>query len=114
MNAVKQKMISFLTAAAHNQIKALGPWSLCAEELNNVEGDNAIRAEIKKICEVATLAEITKIMLLASRIKKASEHQKGVIKNDLKKIAEKLVNRAESEFGPLRLPEHCRNLFSSL
>jgi len=114
MNPVKQKMISFLTEAALNQIKALGPESAYAKELNKIENDDTIRVDIKKICEVATLAEITKIMFLASRLKKASEHQKDLIKSDIKKIAEKLLSRAEAESGPLRLPEHCSNLFSSL
>ena len=105
MNPVKQKMISFLTEAARNQIEALGSDSPYTKELNKIEGEDVIRKEIKLICEAATLAEMTKIIFFASRIKKASEHQKEVIKNNLKKIAEKLLSRVETKSGPLRLPK---------
>ncbi len=114
MNPLKRKMISFLNKAACEQIVALRPETEHAKELNNTEVDDTVKEEIQRIWQVATLAEMTKIALSVSRLKKAPESQRKKIKSDLKKMAEKLVSRVEAESGPLKLPENVRNLFSGL
>jgi hypothetical protein len=114
MNPLEQKMISFLTNAAHEQIVALRSETEYAKKLNNIEVDDTVKEEIQKICQVATFVEMTKIALSVSRLKKASGPQREKIKRDLKRIAEKLVSRVEAESGPLKLPENIRNLSSGL
>ena len=115
MNPVRRKLSSFLAEAAHKGIKALEPQSPCAKELNGIEDVDAIIAEeIEKICNAASLAEITKILFLTRRMKKTSGQKREAIKSQLKKIAEQVVTRVESESGPLRLPETCRHLLLSL
>ena len=79
------------------------------EQLSEIEDVDAIIAEeIEKICETATLAEITKILFLTRRMKKTSGQKRKIVKSDLKKIAEVLVTRTEAESGPLKLPQSCR------
>jgi len=60
MEPVREKLSSLLIKAANEEIKALDPQSQCAKELSQIENVDAIIAEeIKKICKVATLGEIT-------------------------------------------------------
>ena len=115
MNPVRRKLSSFLTEAARKGIKALEPQLPCAKELNGIKDvDVTIAEEIEKICNAATLAEITKILFLSRRMKKTSGQKREVIKNQLKKIAEEVVTRAESQVGPLTLPQTCRHLLLEL
>ena len=114
MNHIKQKMITFLTKTTFEQIKALKSETTYPKELNNIEVHDAIKEEIQRICQAATFAEMTKFALSVSRLKKASWPKKEKIKNELKRISEKLVSKVEAESGPLKLPENVRNLFSGL
>lgn len=108
-------MSSLLTKAASNEIKALDPQSPCAKELSKIHDiDRVITEEIEKISNVATLAEIARILLLAGRLKKRRGRKKESAKSELKMIAEQLVTRVETESGPLRLPATCRHLLSNL
>ena len=111
MNPIRRKMSSFLTEAAYKEIEALNPESPPAEELSKIEElDNIVKGEIEKICGAATLAEITRILLLVRQLNKASGQKEEAIKSDLKRIAEQLVRRVETESGPLRLSKTCRHL----
>jgi hypothetical protein len=115
MNPIRQKMASFLTEAARKEIEALGPDSPCAKELHEIEDvDTVIAEEIQKICNIATLGEITKAFFLVRRLKKASLQEKEAIESELGKIAEELVRRVEIESGRLRIPNACRHLLLSL
>jgi len=108
-------MVSFLTKAARNEIEALDPGSSYAKELSKIDDvEKTIDGEIEKICNVASLAEITKAFLLVSRLKKAPVHKKEIIKNELNSIAEKLITRVETKSGPLKLPRVGLPLFSEL
>jgi len=111
MNPIRRKMASFLTEAAHKEIEALSPDSPYAKELHEIgDVDNVIAEEIEKICNIATLGEITKAFLLVRRLKTASLQEKEAIESELRKIAEELVRRVETESGGLRIPNACRHL----
>jgi hypothetical protein len=115
MDPIRQKLSSFLNEAARKGIKALEPQLPCTKELNGIEDVDAIIAEeIEKICNAATLAEITKILFLTQRMKKKSGQKRKAIKSQLKKIAEEVVTRAESQAGPLSLPQTYRHLLLQL
>ena len=115
MDPIRRKLSSFLTEAAHKGIKALEPQLPCAKELDGIEDVDAIIAEeIEKICNTATLTEVTRILFLTRRMKKTVGQKGETIKIELKKIAEQVVTRAESESGPLSLPETCRHLLLEL
>jgi hypothetical protein len=111
MDPIRRKMASFLTEAAHKEIEALGPDSPYAKELHEIgDVDTVIAEEIEKICNIATLGEITKAFLLVRRLKIASLQEKEAIESELRKIAEDLVRRVETESGRLRIPNACRHL----
>ena len=111
MEPIRKKLNSLLINVANREIKDLGPQSQCAKELAEIENVETIVAEeIEKICNAATLGEITRIFLLAARLKTTPGQKREAIKNDIKKIAKKLVSRVEAKSGPLTLPQSCRHI----
>jgi len=56
------------------------------------------------------LAEISKFFLLTTRLKTTAGQKREAIKGDIKKIAETLIARVETESGPLKLPQSCRRI----
>jgi len=112
MNPIRRKMSSFLTKVARKGLETLNTQSFpCAKGLSKVEVDDIVANEIEKICNAATLAEITKTLLLVRQLKKTSGQKKEAIKNDLNRIVEELLTRVETESGQLRLPKACHHLF---
>jgi len=108
MEPIRKKLSSLLIKAANKEVEDLDPQSQCAKELAEIENvDTIVVEEIEKICKVATIGEITRFFLLAARLKTTSRQKREAIKNDIKKIAKKLVSRVEAESGNLRLPQSC-------
>ena len=115
MNPVRRKLVSSLTEAVHKEIKALSPESPYAKELHEIgDVDTIIAEEIEEICDAATLGEMAKAFLQAGQLKIVSVQKKDSIKNELSRIAKKLVERTEAKSGPLRLAKIYRHLFSKL
>ncbi len=109
MNPVRRKLSFFLTEAAHKGINAVDPGSVCAKELSKIKDVDAVIVEtVEKICQAATLAEISKVLLLTAQLRGTLGRKRESIKSDIKKIAEVLVARVEAESGPLKLPQSCR------
>lgn len=101
--------------AALEQVEALDSASLCAQELSKIYDVNRVlKEEIRRLCAAATLSEITKVLFLTRQMKKTSGQKREPIKSQLKKIAEQVVTRAESQLGPLTLPETCQHLLLEL
>ncbi|MEE8359459.1 MAG: hypothetical protein V3S04_00870 [Candidatus Omnitrophota bacterium] len=103
-------MASFLIDAAKRGIDSLDPGSPHIEELKKIDADNIIREDINKICETVSIAEIAKIFSLSARLQTVSKEKRGVIKDELKRIAQDAAVRAESKFGRLKTPERYRRL----
>ncbi len=115
MNPIRRKMSSFLTKVARKGLETLDTQSFpCTKGLSKVEVDDIVANEIEKICNAATLAEITKTLLLVIQLKKTSGQKKEAIKSDLNRIVEELLTRVETESGPLGLPKACHHLFLGL
>ncbi len=115
MNPIRRKMTAFVTEAVHKEIEALEPNCPCAREMSKLDDvDNTIAEEVKRFCDAATLKEISKMLLLVGRLKKASVQEKEVIESELERIKEKLVRRVETKSGQLRLPKACHHLFLGL
>jgi hypothetical protein len=111
MIAIRRKMVSFLTETVHKEIEALEPDCPCAKEINKLDDvGNTIAEEVKKLCNAATLREISKMLLLVGRLKKASVQEKEAIESELRRITEELVRRVETESGRLRIPNACYHL----
>ena len=114
MAFLRKKMASFLTDAALRGVKALEPGSPCAAALKRLDVENILREDIDRICEAISLAEITKVLSLAVKLKASSQEGSRAIKSDIKKIAEEVVARLESKSGKLKIPEPCRHLLLDL
>jgi hypothetical protein len=114
MIILKQKAASILTDAAYKGIKNLNPESACAKALKGIDVEVVLRADIARLCETASLTEITRISSLAAQLPIASDEKKAAIKRELKKIAETVTARAESTSGKLKIPSACRHLLLSL
>ncbi len=115
MNPIRRKMITFVIEAVRKEIEALDPDCPCAKEMSKLDDvDNTIAEEVKKFCDAATLREISKMLLLVGRLKKAPVQEKEAIERELERIKEELVRRVETESGQLRLPKACKHLFLGL
>jgi hypothetical protein len=108
-------MASLLTEAVRAQIKSLDQQSLLANKIDEIEDIEALIAdEALRMCEAASLSEITKIFLLVNKVEKVNEHEKEKIADQLNSIAEKLIKRVEDKTGPLKLSGVCLEMFSQL
>ena len=118
MNLMQRRMSAFLNKIARSEVARLDPESPCAKELSKIDADNVIKTEIDRICGVASMAEIAALLSLGTRLSKISVREHGEmrsdIRNDIKKMGEKLVARAEKESGELRIPKTFRQLLLSL
>jgi len=111
MESIREKLKSLLINAVRKGIKTLDPQSQYAKELAEIEDvDTIIAEEIEKICNVFTRGEITRILLLATRLKMTSGQKREVIINDIKKVARSVLVRTEAESGPLKIPQSCRRI----
>jgi hypothetical protein len=108
-------MIAFATEAARDAVVSMEPDSPCAVKVSKLENlDYTISNEVTRLCNEATLSEMSKTFILIRRLKKASEHEKQTTTSELRRITEKLIERVESKSGPLKLPEVCLHLFSEV
>lgn len=114
MNPLRQKLAAFLIKAKKRGIDSLGPDSPYAEELRGAEAERIIREDVGKICESISIAEISRIFLLAARLKDSSKEKSDLVKDEFKRIAKDVVARAEDKFGKLKTPEHYRRLLWEL
>lgn len=108
-------MIAFATEAARDAVASMEPDSPYAVKVSKFENiDYTISNEVTKLCNEATLSEMSKTFMLIRKLKKASEHEKQTTTSELRRITEKLIERVESKSGPLKLPEVCLHLFSEM
>ncbi len=115
MNPLRRKLSALLIETAHQDIDSLDTESQCAKELSKIKDVDAVLAETaEKICQAATLAEISKILLLTARLKTTSGQKREAVKGEIKEIAEALAERVEAESGPLKLPQSCRPILLGL
>ncbi|MHC4411777.1 MAG: hypothetical protein ACYSYU_01290 [Planctomycetota bacterium] len=115
MNPIRKKMVSVLSEAVRAQIKSLPQQSLLANKIDEIEDIEALIAdEALRMCEAASMGEITKIFLLVNKFEKVNEHEKEKITAQLNSIAEKLIKRVEDKTGPLKLSGVCLEMFSQL
>ncbi len=114
MNALRRKLAQILTDAAEKGIAALDPFSPDAEELKKTDTYNVIREDIDKICKTISAVEVAKIFSLSVRLRAVPEEKRGPIKDELKKIAQDAIVRAEDKLGKLKTPEHYRRLLFQL
>jgi hypothetical protein len=100
-----------LIEAAHEAIKTLDPQSSCAKQLSEIEKLNEIIVEENEIiCKAISLTDNSKDFFLTARPKRMSGQEKESVISDIKKMAEVLITRVETELSLLKLPQSCRFL----
>ncbi|HUV40671.1 MAG TPA: hypothetical protein VMW23_02640 [Sedimentisphaerales bacterium] len=115
VNPLKQKLISWLTQEA---IKVLETADSESEFIRQLTKDrkleDVVRPEVEKVCNAATLAQMTKIVSLAARLRSAGPEKRQALKNELGKIAEQLVAKAQAQSGPMKMPDVYRRVLENL
>ncbi len=110
---MKQQMAAFLNDAARSGFDKLDKDSPLARELKGIDVDTILKEDIRKLCDVVTFSETLKIMSLGAALKMGSPDTER-IKEDLKRIAKVIEERAEKQQGPLKTPPACRDLLFNL
>ena len=112
MNPIRKKMICFLNRLARSGLDTLDTQELpCVKKLTKVEVEHLIAEEIEKMCNTATLVEITRALLLSRRLEKSSGQEKEALKGNLNSMVEEWARRVDSNSILLKLSEvYCRQL----
>lgn len=113
MHPLRRQIAGFLTEAARAGIKHLDKNSAAARELSALDIDAVLKEDIDKICSVMSFFEITKIISLVTQIK-VGHQDRDRLKEEIKQIARKLMERVEKERGSLRIPLSCRDVLFEL
>jgi hypothetical protein len=114
MNILKYKMAEVLTDAAKKGLKLLDKGSPCAKALKRIDFDKALKEDIGRICDKTSFIEASRLLSLYSRLHMTKGDEDETLKNDLKRVAEDLVERVEKESGRLNIPKQCRQLLLNL
>jgi len=114
IGSIKQRLSSYMIGAARDGITHLDPTSICARDLTRLDVDEILTQEVGRICEAATIREVTRAGILLMRLRNASEQEKITVRKDLKKMMEDLVARVEERSGQLKIPQSCRRLLMEL
>lgn len=100
--------------AARTALNELDPNSDIAQALRSADFEAILRDDIRRICEAMNFFDITRAVALAARLGTASHGKFESIKQELKKIAEKAAERAESKGGKLNIPDCYREFLFKL
>lgn len=114
MDPIRNKMAEIMRSAARKAIKKLDPRSKIAQALRSADMDAILGDDIQRVCEAMSFFDITRAMALAAQLGMATPGKFDAIKQELKKIAEKAAERAESSGGKLNMPDCCREFLFEL
>ncbi len=114
MDPIRSKMAEIMRGAARKVLRKLDPKSDVAQALRSADIEAILEDDIRRICEAMNFFEITRAVALAAQLGMASSNKLESIKQELKKIAEKAAERAESKDGKLKIPDCCRELLFEL
>ena len=113
IDILRRKLAKALKDAAHKGLAKIDKNSPLAEELKKIDVEAVLKADIEKICNNVSLFEMTRIMRLILQLNaKANRH--GIMKADLKRIIQQLIDKVERNAGKLQTPMTCRELFFNL
>lgn len=113
MHPLRKHLACLLAEAARDGIKGLDKDSIQARELRALDVDAALKEDINRICAAITFSELASIISLTAQLKSECGDEKR-LKEEMKKIARKLMQRAESKGGSLNIPPSCRDLLFEL
>ena len=114
MDPIRSKMADVMRSAARKALKELDPQSEIAQAFRSSDMEAILRDDVRRICEAMNFFEITHVLTLVAQLGMASSGKFISIKQELKKIAEKAAERAESKGGKLHIPDCCREFLFAL
>ena len=113
INILRLKLAEAINDAAHKGLARLDKGSVLAQELDKLDVERILKADIETICNNVSFLEMTRIMVLMVQLKSA-ENRHGPMKAELKRIVQGLITRIEGQAGKLQTPMSCRELFFNL
>jgi len=113
MLALRRQLACVLTEAARTGLKSLDKETTAYRELSGLDIETVLKEDINKICAVMTFSEMTRIIALAAQLNSGRQDNPPV-KEEMKEIARKVVERVERELGGLKTPASCRTLLFKL
>lgn len=115
MNFLQKQFSDKMIEEVRKEINKLDKDSPYLKDLNGIDIDKVLSADISRICEEISMSEIMTIMPLVVKLKVAAEKKElADIHNQIKEIALKVVGRVELKGGKLNIPDSCRNLLLEL
>jgi hypothetical protein len=111
MDFMRRQMASLLVKAAREAIDQLDKATPEARDLMKLDVEAVLEHDITRICEVITFPEMTKGMALAASLRSGcpgNNFERS--KKDLQTMAKGLLERAERQKGPFKVPLSCREL----
>jgi len=113
INKLRHKLAVLLDDAAHKGLSQIDKNSPLAKEIEKLNVDAVLKADIEKICNNVSFLEITRIMPLIFQLKSVTKRH-GPMKANLKKMVKQLIDRIERDAGPLQTPVSCREMLFNL
>lgn len=114
MNLLRRKVASFLIDAARQTIDQLDASSPCAQALQKLSVESALKEDINRLTAGLSVREMVRLLSLARKLRKARPDRREAIANELGKMGRDVVSRVEDESGPLKLPRECHELLLRL
>ena len=114
MDPIRNKMAEVIRGSARKALSTLDPKTDISKALHAADLEAILEDDIRRICEAMSFFDITHALALAAQLKMASGEKLKSVKEDLKKIAEKAAERAETKAGKLKIPDCCREFLFQL
>ncbi len=113
IDILRRKLADALNDAAHKGLARIDKDSVLAAELRKFDVEAILKADIEKICNNVSFLEMTRILSLIIQLN-SEEKRHGVMKANLKRMIQQLIDRVEKDAGKLQTPMSCRELFFNL
>ena len=113
INILRTQLAKALNDAAHKGLARIDKNSPLAQELKRHNVESILKADVEKICNNVSFLEMTRMMALMSQLN-SKDRKQVVMKAELKKMIQDLIDRIEHDAGKLQTPLSCRELFFNL
>ena len=114
MNHIRQKLSQQLTDSTKKGKSKLKPNSSFTRILEKVDIDHILQKDINNICETVSFVEAAKLLSLSACIKVLPRDRRRSVKQEIKVIAEGVVQKTEKKHGKLNIPGPFRHLLLNI
>ena len=109
----RRKLAETLNDTAHKGLAQLDKDSPLAQELRKHDVESILKADIEKICNNVSFLEMTRFIALISQLNSSNKNIEGV-KKELKKMAQRIIDRTQLNSGKLGMPPVCQEILFNL